>query len=157
MATHGVNNGQALKSAGGSFLSFRLLQYRECIIETYLPRAVWFRQSHDLSDLQSTNQRITLLYTYHGQPDGTNTRRTHFLVTLVGVFSCSEHLAGLDPSQGAELCTIVETMYSFEVLSLSISLCVCVFCISAVCSHGVRLRSFRFSSTSLAIPRMETT
>lgn len=32
------------------------------------------------------------------------------------MFSCSEHLAGLDASQGTELCTIVETMYSYSVI-----------------------------------------
>lgn len=32
-----------------------------------------------------------------------------------GMFSCDEHLAGLNPSQGTELCTVVETLYSLEV------------------------------------------
>ena len=31
------------------------------------------------------------------------------------MFSCDEHLAGLDPSHGTELCTVVETMFSMEV------------------------------------------
>ena len=30
------------------------------------------------------------------------------------MFSCDEHLAGLDPSQGSELCTVVEYMFSLE-------------------------------------------
>lgn len=33
-----------------------------------------------------------------------------------GMFSCDEHLAGRDPSQGTELCTIVEAMFSLEIL-----------------------------------------
>jgi uncharacterized protein len=37
---------------------------------------------------------------YHGLPNG--------------MFSCDEHLAGLDPSQGSELCSVVEYMFSLE-------------------------------------------
>ena len=39
---------------------------------------------------------------HHGLPDG--------------IFSCDEHYAGRDPSQGTELCTIVEAMFSYEIL-----------------------------------------
>jgi hypothetical protein len=77
LATHGVNNGQALKSG-----------------------AVWYRQSKDSSDVDSTYQRIERLYKYHGLASG--------------IFGCDEHLAGNMPSHGSELCTVVETMYSFE-------------------------------------------
>ena len=34
-----------------------------------------------------------------------------------GIFTCDEHLAGRSPSQGTELCTVVEAMYSLEVLA----------------------------------------
>jgi DUF1680 family protein len=47
-----------------------------------------------------------MLDTYHGQPNG--------------MFSADEHLAGRDPSQGVELCTVVEAMYSLE-LALAIT------------------------------------
>ena len=43
---------------------------------------------------------IEALNRYHGLPNG--------------MFSCDEHLAGLDPSQGSELCTVVEYMFSLE-------------------------------------------
>lgn len=33
-----------------------------------------------------------------------------------GIFTCDEHLAGRSPSQGTELCTVVEAMYSLELL-----------------------------------------
>jgi len=33
-----------------------------------------------------------------------------------GVFSCDESLAGLNPSQGTETCTVIEYLYSLEVL-----------------------------------------
>jgi hypothetical protein len=39
--------------------------------------------------------------TYHGTP--------------TGVFNCDEHLAGVFPSHGTEICTIVEIMYSYSV------------------------------------------
>jgi DUF1680 family protein len=43
---------------------------------------------------------IAELNQYHGLPNG--------------MFSCDEHLAGLNPSQGSELCTVVEYMFSLE-------------------------------------------
>ena len=43
---------------------------------------------------------LELLDRYHGQANG--------------IFSCDEHYAGLDPSQGTELCTVVEAMFSLE-------------------------------------------
>ena len=39
---------------------------------------------------------------YHGQASG--------------IFGCDEHLAGTMPSRGTELCTVVETMFSYETL-----------------------------------------
>jgi hypothetical protein len=77
--THGVNVGQALKSGG-----------------------VWYRQTHNTTDRDSSYQRVAILDQYHGQASG--------------IFSCDEHLAGLMPSRGTELCTVVEAMYSYEVL-----------------------------------------
>ena len=79
METHGVNNGQAIKTS-----------------------AVTFRRSGDLAAERINFQRqLDTLDRYHGQPSG--------------MFSCDEHLAGLDPSHGTELCTVVETMFSLEV------------------------------------------
>jgi hypothetical protein len=78
LASHGVNNGQALKTA-----------------------AVWSVISGQKDDRDGAYQMVRELYQYHGQPNG--------------MFSCDEHLAGRNPSQGTELCTVVETMYSFEV------------------------------------------
>jgi hypothetical protein len=76
---HGVNNGQAIKSA-----------------------AVQYRQSHDQSDVESTYERMEKMDRYHGQASG--------------IFSCDECLAGLNPSRGTELCTVVETMFSYSTI-----------------------------------------
>jgi hypothetical protein len=79
METHGVNNGQALKTA-----------------------AVRYRLSGDAATERANFKRqISTLDRFHGLPNG--------------MFSCDEHLAGLDPSHGTELCTVVETLYSLEV------------------------------------------
>lgn len=40
----------------------------------------------------------------------------HYNGTPVGAFTGDEHLAGLSPNNGTELCSIVEQMYSFEQL-----------------------------------------
>jgi len=77
LATHGVNNGQAIKSS-----------------------PVWSVISKDESDRQGIHQMLSALDKYHGLPNG--------------MFSCDEHFAGQNPSQGSELCTVVETMFSLE-------------------------------------------
>ena len=43
-------------------------------------------------------------------------RVNHHIGMPGGQFSCDEHLAGPMPSHGTELCTIVETTYSYAVL-----------------------------------------
>ena len=77
LATHGVNNGQAVKAG-----------------------PVWSLVSGSETDRQAAAQMIAELDRYHGLPNG--------------MFSCDEHLAGRDPSQGSELCTVVEYMFSLE-------------------------------------------
>ena len=77
LATHGVNNGQAVKTG-----------------------PVWSLVSGSEADRSAVLKMIAELNKYHGMPNG--------------MFSCDEHLAGLDPSQGSELCTVVEYMFSLE-------------------------------------------
>ncbi|KAA6463278.1 hypothetical protein DYQ86_08155 [Acidobacteria bacterium AB60] len=77
LATHGVNNGQAVKTG-----------------------PVWSLVSGSAQDRGAVLQMIAALDRYHGLPNG--------------MFSCDEHLAGRDPSQGSELCTVVEYMFSLE-------------------------------------------
>jgi hypothetical protein len=63
---------------------------------------VWWRQSGAEADRRSVYRTIEVLDRYHGQ--------------VTGVFSGDEHLAGRDPSQGTELCAVVEYMFSLEEL-----------------------------------------
>ena len=77
LATHGVNNGQAVKTG-----------------------PMWSLVSGKPQDNRAAAIMIAALDKYHGLPNG--------------MFSCDEHLAGLDPSQGSELCTVVEYMFSLE-------------------------------------------
>ena len=77
LSTHGVNNGQALKTG-----------------------AVWSLVSGSAADRAATAHMLAELDRYHGLPNG--------------MFSCDEHLSGPDPSQGSELCTVVEAMFSLE-------------------------------------------
>ena len=62
------------------------VQYR--ITGSPAERTAFFRQLGDLDR-------------YHGMPNG--------------MFSCDEHLGGLEPQHGSELCSVVETMYSLEI------------------------------------------
>jgi hypothetical protein len=77
LSTHGVNNGQAVKSG-----------------------PVWSLVSGAGDGSATVLRMIAELDKYHGLPNG--------------MFSCDEHFAGLDPSQGSELCTVVEYMFSLE-------------------------------------------
>jgi hypothetical protein len=77
LATHGVNNGQAVKTG-----------------------PMWSLVSGSDTDRRAAAQMIAELDKYHGLPNG--------------MFSCDEHLSGRDPSQGSELCTVVEYMFSLE-------------------------------------------
>ncbi|MEO6002041.1 MAG: beta-L-arabinofuranosidase domain-containing protein [Opitutus sp.] len=63
---------------------------------------VRYRQSGDTADRDAIFSMLETLDRYHGQANGT--------------FSCDEHYAGRSPSQGTELCTVVEEMYSLELL-----------------------------------------
>lgn len=61
---------------------------------------VWWLVSGRASDRSELGRQLAMLDQYHGLPNGT--------------FSADEHFAGPDPSQGVELCTVVETMFSYE-------------------------------------------
>ncbi|MBN2307382.1 MAG: glycoside hydrolase family 127 protein, partial [Candidatus Hydrogenedentes bacterium] len=61
---------------------------------------VWYRQSGDVNDRDAVRHIIATLERFHGQ--------------ATGLFSGDEHLAGTNPSQGTELCAVVEYMFSLE-------------------------------------------
>jgi uncharacterized protein len=61
---------------------------------------VWSLVSNSELDRAGFQQMLAALDRYHGLPNG--------------MFSCDEHLAGRNPSQGSELCTVVETLFSME-------------------------------------------
>lgn len=61
--------------------------------------AVWSRQA-DVQYAESSLRAVETLDKYHGQ--------------VSGMFSGDEHLAGLNPVQGTETCTVVEYLFSLE-------------------------------------------
>ncbi|HLV87815.1 MAG TPA: beta-L-arabinofuranosidase domain-containing protein [Candidatus Sulfotelmatobacter sp.] len=61
---------------------------------------LWYRMSGDENDRVAFYEQLRKLDQFHGQPNG--------------LFSADEHLAGRNPSQGTETCTVVEMMYSLE-------------------------------------------
>jgi uncharacterized protein len=64
---------------------------------------VRYRQSGDPEDRDAIFDMLDTLDEDHGQ--------------ATGIFTCDEHLAGRSPSQGTELCTVAEAMYSLELLA----------------------------------------
>lgn len=67
---------------------------------------VWAVVSGSAADRKAIHNQLAILDRYHGLP--------------IGIYSADEHLAGRSPSQGVELCAIVEAMYSLE-LALAIT------------------------------------
>ncbi len=61
-----------------------------------------WKQSGQETDRASVYRTLEMLDTYHGQ--------------ATGMFGGDEHYAGKNPSQGTELCAVVEMMYSLELL-----------------------------------------
>lgn len=82
----------------------------QCTLSTHVVNAamgikapgVWYRQSGDPADREAALLSMERLDTYHGQ--------------ATGIFTGDEHYAGLNPSQGTELCAVVEYLFSLEVL-----------------------------------------
>jgi hypothetical protein len=62
--------------------------------------AIWWLFSREADDRNGVSHQLATLDTYHGMP--------------TGMFSADEHLAGRNPSQGVELCAVVENMFSLE-------------------------------------------
>ena len=62
--------------------------------------AVWWLVSKDPADRGGLLRQLQALDQFHGIPNG--------------MFSADEHFAGRNPSQGIELCAVVETMFSLE-------------------------------------------
>lgn len=58
-----------------------------------------YRFSHDDTDLDWARHQIKNVNKYHGRANG--------------LFAADEHFAGLHPSRGTELCTVVEMSYSY--------------------------------------------
>jgi hypothetical protein len=62
--------------------------------------ALWWLVSNDAGDRAATARMLAVLDKHHGLPNG--------------MFSADEHYAGRSPSQGIELCAVVEEMFSLE-------------------------------------------
>jgi DUF1680 family protein len=62
--------------------------------------ALWSLVSRDAADRSAAAHALHTLDRHHGQPNG--------------MFSADEHHAGQDPTQGTELCAVVEALYSLQ-------------------------------------------
>jgi hypothetical protein len=60
--------------------------------------ALWYLVSHDPADRSGTELMLAMLDKFESLPNG--------------IFSADEHFAGRNPSQGIELCAVVEAMFS---------------------------------------------
>jgi len=62
---------------------------------------VWWLLTGQKQNRDGLSRALQMLDQYHGQP--------------AAIFGADEHYAGRDPSQGTELCAVVESMFSLEV------------------------------------------
>ena len=62
--------------------------------------AIWYLVTNNGGDREAAYQMLRELDLYHSLPNG--------------IFSADEHYAGRNPSQGTELCAVVEAMFSLE-------------------------------------------
>jgi len=62
--------------------------------------ALWSLLSGEAADRDAAVRALAVLDRYHGQPNG--------------MFSADEHHSGQDPTQGTELCAVVESLYSLQ-------------------------------------------
>ncbi|MGI6566823.1 MAG: hypothetical protein GX341_00900 [Firmicutes bacterium] len=106
---------EKVKSQGydwhGHFVDFRYQRKQRNIdLETHVVNnamgiktpGVWYRQSGEPGDREAVHIGLENLDKFHGQ--------------VTGVFTGDEHLSGKNPSQGTELCAVVEYMFSLEQL-----------------------------------------
>ncbi|KAJ7196912.1 hypothetical protein C8J57DRAFT_1419137 [Mycena rebaudengoi] len=70
--------------------------------EALKSEALAWRVTGDPTDKQNTFDRLDMLYQFHGRASGT--------------FSADEHVAGLNPSRGTELCAVVEQIFSLALI-----------------------------------------
>jgi DUF1680 family protein len=97
----------------GHFANFqykRKVQKKDAVLKTHVVNnamaiktsGVWWQVSRDEPDRKAIYTLLEQMDRYHGLPNG--------------VHAGDEHYAGLDPSQGTELCAVVEGMFSLEQL-----------------------------------------
>ncbi len=86
----------------------------DCTLETHVVNSamgiktpgVWWQHSGETLDREAVYHALEKLDRYHGQ--------------VTGIFSGDEHYAGTDPTQGTELCAVVESMFSLENLIVAL-------------------------------------
>lgn len=95
------------------FADFRFTEKmcaKACTLQTHVVNnamavktsGVWYRQTGDAADRDAIFHCLETLDRFHGQ--------------VTGVFTGDEHYAGKSPSQGTELCAVVEYLFSLETL-----------------------------------------
>lgn len=95
--THGVNNGMGRFGLLSSLLTPSTETWFS--LSALKAHTIAYRFSHDDTDLDWARHQIKNINKYHGRANG--------------LFAADEHFAGLHPSRGTELCTVVEMAYSY--------------------------------------------
>ncbi len=96
------------------------LDYKSCSYYWDKPKKVWSYDMHGVNIAMALKANI-LYKELTGVDDGFNAKEMINILdkyhgNAYGFFNCDECLSGLSPNGGAEVCAVVEAMYSYEVL-----------------------------------------
>ncbi len=93
---------ERIPKKGANQAEDRMARHGVNVAQSLKASAVQYRATGDSTQRAAFWKQVDALDKYHGMPNG--------------MYSCDEHLGGREPQHGSELCSVVESMFSLEVV-----------------------------------------